>query len=132
MNYVQKFSYSLTENIIFSHYKTQPVNTVSGNNRMEPMTAPYYYFFYYWWGGTKSLGTAATSDPICKMKNSQFSSCDLFRNAGYTSDNGRLVCEQWIGKDLEGSGRGPVEVLFRNFPAGSQKNIFSVQAEIRT
>jgi hypothetical protein len=25
-----------------------------------------YYYYYYWWGGTKSLGTAATSDLLYK------------------------------------------------------------------
>jgi hypothetical protein len=25
-----------------------------------------WYVYYYWWGGTKSLGTAATSDLLYK------------------------------------------------------------------
>jgi hypothetical protein len=36
--------------------------------------------------------------------------CGLFNNAvsrsGNTASSGRMINEQWIGKDMEGSGRG--------------------------
>jgi hypothetical protein len=44
--------------------------------------------------------------------------CELFNNvvSSYIlASNGRMIDEQWVGKDLEGNGSGMIGVLFRNF-----------------
>jgi hypothetical protein len=36
--------------------------------------------------------------------------------------NGTIIDEWLVGKDLEGSGIGIIEVLSRNFPSGTEEN----------
>jgi hypothetical protein len=46
----------------------------------------------------------------------------------YMASSGRMVDEWWIGKDLEGGGRGINEVLSRNLPGGTKENHEELEA----
>jgi hypothetical protein len=46
----------------------------------------------------------------------------FFSNSDYTVSNERLICERWIGKDLEGNGRGIILGL------GTNTKIFSLDS----
>jgi hypothetical protein len=39
-----------------------------------------------------------------------------------------MIDKEWVGKDLEGIGRGQVEVLFRHLPEGTEENHKSPEA----
>jgi hypothetical protein len=39
------------------------------------------------------------------------------------ASNDGMTAEWWIGKDLEGSGRGVIEVLYRHLPGGTEENL---------
>jgi hypothetical protein len=54
-----------------------------------------------------------------------------FTTPDYIATIGRLMGKQWIGKDLEGSNRDPVEVLLLNCPGGTEKTMKNFSQDIQ-
>jgi hypothetical protein len=57
--------------------------------------------------------------------------CGLLYVWDRVPSNSRVICEELIGKDLEGSGSGLIEVLSQHLPYRTEKNIKSRQSGYR-
>jgi hypothetical protein len=98
--------------------------------------------FYYWWGRTKSLGTAATSPPLCPLLYSPLTSsdlsllfCSLFNDAVMNS-----AFSDWmiVNNDLERMWKKTAVAWMRYYPGfylevlSKTKKYFSQDFDVHT
>lgn len=54
-----------------------------------------------------------------------------WQHVGYVNINGRIIDEWWLGKDLEGTSRGLIEVLFQHFSGRTVENTKNLISDSR-